>query len=73
MKKMLASIIWIVLLNAVFTGMYAIFMVNFNPTITHAESYKFGETYGAYFFLLSVACIVYLAVKNKLPGTGERR
>jgi hypothetical protein len=73
MKKVLASIIWIVLLNAVFTGVYAIFMVNFNPKITHGESYEFGHTYGAYFFLLSIACIVYLAARNKLPGAGVRR
>lgn len=73
MKKVLASIIWIVLLNVVFTGMYAILMVNFNPAITHGESYEFGHTYGAYFFLLSAACIVYLAAKNKLPGAIERR
>lgn len=72
MKKVLASIIWIVLLNAVFTAIYAIFMVNFNPTITHGESYEFGQNYGAYFFLLSVTCIVYLAAKNKLPGARKR-
>jgi hypothetical protein len=73
MKKVLTSIIWIVLLNAVFTGMYAIFMVNFNPTITQGESYEFGQTYGAYFFLLSAACIVYLAARNKLPGARVSR
>jgi hypothetical protein len=73
MKKVFVSIIWIVLLNAVFTGMYAIFMVNFNPTITHGESYEFGQTYGAYFFLLSAVCIVYLAAKNNLPGARVRR
>jgi hypothetical protein len=73
MKKALVSIFWIVLLNAAFTGLYAVFMVNFNPTITGGESYEFGETYGAYFFLLSAACIVYLAARNKLPGARERR
>jgi hypothetical protein len=73
MKKVLVSIIWIVLLNAVFTGTYAIFMVNLNPTITHGESYEFGQAYGAYFFLLSAVCIVFLAARNKLPGARVRR
>jgi hypothetical protein len=73
MKKVLTSILWIVLLNAVFTGMYAIFMVNFNPTITHGESYELGQTYDAYFFLLSAACIVYLAARNKFPGARVSR
>jgi hypothetical protein len=70
MKKIFASIFWIVLLNGAFTGLYVTFTVNFNPTITSGEAYNFGETFGAYFFVLSVALIVYLAATNRLPGAG---
>jgi hypothetical protein len=73
MKKVLVSIFWIVLMNSAFTGLYVVFTMNFNPTITRGESYEFGQTYGAYFFLLSSVLIVYLAASNRLPGAGPRR
>jgi hypothetical protein len=73
MRKVLASIFWIVLMNAAFTGLYVVFTMNFNPAITHGESYTFGQTYGAYFFLLSAALVVYLAASNRLPGARPRR
>ena len=73
MKKALVSIIWIVLLNVVFTTLYAIFIMNFSPNVTHAGTYDFGNTYGAYFSFLSAAFIGYLAARNKLPGAKERR
>jgi hypothetical protein len=73
MKKVFASIFWIVLLNGAFTSLYVVFTMSFNPTITHVEAYKFGDTYGAYFFLLSVAVIVYLAATDRLPGARPRR
>jgi hypothetical protein len=72
MRKVLAAVFWIVLLNVAFTGMYVVFTIDFNPTITYAESYEYGQTYGASFFLLSVVLIVYLATSNRLPGARPR-
>jgi len=72
MKKVIVSILWTVLLNSAFSGLYVAFTVNFNPTISHGEVYEFGQTYGAYFFVLSVALIVYLAATNRLPGARLR-
>ncbi|WP_143133406.1 hypothetical protein [Pseudoduganella namucuonensis] len=53
-------------------NLFAELSVNFNPTITHEEAYEYGQTYGAYFFIFSVALIVYLAVTNRLPGARQR-
>jgi hypothetical protein len=72
MKKIIVSIFWIVLLNSAFSGFYVTFSINFNPKITQSEAYEFGGTYGAYFFILSVALIVYLAATNRLPGARKR-
>lgn len=72
MKKVIVSLLWIVLLNAALAVLFAAFSVNFNPTITHEETYGFGETYGAWFFVASVALIVYLAATNRLPGAREQ-
>ena len=73
MKKVIAAIIWIVLLNGAFTILYAVLMTQFNPTITHDEAYKFGGTYGAYFLYLSAVLIVYLATTSRLPGARPQR
>jgi len=43
-----------------------------NPDITRGEAYEFGNTYGAYFILLSVGLIVYLAATNRLSGAKSR-
>jgi hypothetical protein len=72
MKKTIVSIVWIALLNGVFAWLYSAYSVRFNPTITHSEAYEFGETYGFYFFLLTVVLIVFLAVTNRLPGARKR-
>lgn len=72
MKKVIVSILWIVLLNGALSVLFAVFSVNFNPAITHEQAYGFGETYGAWFFVASVALIVYLAANNKLPGARQR-
>ncbi|MRV70219.1 hypothetical protein GJ700_00595 [Duganella sp. FT92W] len=72
MKKVIVSLLWVVFLNGALAMLFAEFSVNFNPTITHEESYEYGNTYGAYFFLFSVALIVYLAVTNRLPGARQR-
>ncbi|MES2320210.1 MAG: hypothetical protein V4631_22260 [Pseudomonadota bacterium] len=73
MKKVFMSICWIVVLNGVFTELFVAFTMSFNPTITNSEAYEFGSTYGAGFFFLSVALVVYLVATNKLPGVRPRR
>ena len=73
MKKVFVCILWIIVLNGAFACAYAAFRMEFNPTITHSEAYKFGNTYGGYFLLLSVGLIVYLAMTNRLPGAKSRR
>ena len=72
MKKTVFSLLWIALLNVVFAELFAQYSLRFNPTITHAEAYDFGQTYGIAFFLLSVAFVVYLAATNRLPGARQR-
>lgn len=72
MKKVIVSVCWIFLLNVAFTILCTAFMLKFNPTITHGEAYEFGNTYGGYFFLMSVVLIAYLAVTNRLPGARQR-
>jgi hypothetical protein len=72
MKKIIISFLWIALLNGALAVLFAEFSVNFNPTITHEEAYGFGEKYGAPFFVVSVALIVYLAATNRLPGARQR-
>jgi hypothetical protein len=72
MKKVIVSLLWIVLLNGALSVLFAAFSVNFNPTITHEEAHGFGESYGAWFFVASVALIVYLAANNKLPGARQQ-
>jgi hypothetical protein len=73
MKKTFVSVLWIFLLNGAFTGLYVALTMKFNPTVTHGEAYEFGNTYGAYFFLLSAVVIVYLAATNRLPGARSDR
>jgi hypothetical protein len=68
MRKILVSLLWIVFLNGALASLFAELSVRFNPTISHEEAYGFGQTYGAYFFVISTALIIYLAISNRLPG-----
>lgn len=54
MRKIIVSLLWIVFLNGALAILFAQFSVRFNPTISHEEAYGFGQTYGAYFFVISV-------------------
>jgi hypothetical protein len=72
MRKTIVAIIWIILLNALFTGAYVFVMINFNPTITREESYSFGESYGGPFFLLTIVIVLSCAFTDRLPGAEKR-
>ncbi len=73
MRKILVSVAWVVLGNVAFTALYVALTLQFNPSVTHDESYEFGNSYGAYFFLLSVVLVIYLAMTNRLPGGKSAR
>jgi len=68
MRKIIVSVLWIFFLNGALAVLFAEFSLRFNPTISHEEAYGFGQTYGAYFFVISAALIIYLAISNRLPG-----
>ncbi|RVT82408.1 hypothetical protein [Inhella crocodyli] len=72
MKKTVVALFWLALVNAAFAWLYAEYSVRFNPKITHDEAYRFGETYGMAFFVISIVVVTFLAAKNKLPGARER-
>lgn len=72
LRKVVVSILWITLLNAVFIESYVAYTVTFDPTVAQSDPYEFGGTYGFYFFVSSVALVVFLAVANRLPGAKKR-
>ncbi len=72
MKKAAIVLLWLVAVNAAFVWLYAEYSVRFNPKISREEAYRFGETYGMAFLVASLVLLVFLAAKNKLPGTRGR-
>src|SRR5262245_26784830 len=73
LRKVIVSILWIAIMNVAFVESYVTYIVNFDPTLSQSNPYEFGQTYGVYFFVSSVALVVSLAVVNRLPGARKQR
>ena len=70
-RKVLVSILWILVLNFAFLWAYVSYNLNFNSRFTLLAAYEFGGTYAIYFFFSSIILVVLLAARGKLPGAKD--